>query len=464
MSNTGGKVIPFMRPLTGGGKHEPYALDAQFEMALVYLCAIKPRMWHRIGRHLDPDALAHAAAKLVTQAARAHAVETGQPPDSFTLINQRIARMEHDGKVTHEQREDVRAWVLLAIEEELPDEDAMAEAMKPVLQRRAHKDAARTMAQEIGKHDADMDRVVDIVEKARSIGADTGQVAQQVGVRSVAIVDAARAVSRLSTGILELDDVLEGGVPRGSECCFVADSGGGKSMALVHAAVHAALMGQRVHYLTLELPEAEIHARILANLYGEALSDVIHEASILAKLEARMLIHPSWFGTVLRLTVGWAAPKATTTTDVINLVRDIEKEIGEPVDVLVIDYMDKIKPVKMKAIEHSNTYAAMGDVYETIRVWGEREQKWIYTASQSQRQKSGKRSKLDIGDIADSMEKVRAADQIITINPEDEEFALINLFVAKNRRGVSRKTVGPIQTDFAHGRIVVAHPSQYQIP
>ncbi len=464
MSNTGGKVIPFARPLTGGGKHEPYALDEVFERALVYLSVTKPKLWQRIGRHLDPEALGNPVHKLVINAARAYALEAGRPAESFVVINQRLARQEHDGKLTHEQRMSVRDWIDVVIEEDYPDEDAIADEMKPVLQRRAHKDAARTMAQEIGKNDADMDRVVEIVDKARTIGDDTGQTAQQVGTRSFLIVNAARAISRLTTGVLELDDCIEGGLPRGSLCCYVADSGGGKSMALIHNAVNAALMGQRVHYITLELPEAEIHARMLANLYGEPLSDVIHDENVLKRLEARMLTQPTWFGTTLRLTVGWMAPKATTTADIIAAVRDIEKETGETVDVVVVDYMDKVRPVAVKKIDQSNTYAAMGDVYETVRVWGESEGKWTITASQSQRQKSGKRSKLDMGDIADSMEKIRASDQIITINPEDDEYTLVSLFVAKNRRGVSRKTVGPIETDFAHGRFTTAHGAQYRVP
>jgi len=464
MTDQGAKILPFMRPLTGGGKHEPYALDEDFERALVYLSVIRPRMWQRIGRHLDPDALSHPVSRLVITAARAHAIETGRPPTSFTVVNQRLSRMEHEGKLTHEQRLAVRAWVDIVIEEEHPDEDALADEMKPVLQRRAHKEAARAATQEIGKHDGDMERVVDIVEKARTIGDDTGSTAHQVGTMSVDLITAARALSRVTTGILELDDVLEGGVPRGAQVVIVADSGGGKSMGLVHAGVHAALMGQRVHYVSLELPEAEIHARILANLYAASLSDVVHDVGTLAAIQSRVAAHPTWFGTTLRFTVGWLPPKATTTTDIIEAVRAVEKETGEPVDVVIVDYMDKVKPAKGKVADPSNTYAAMGDVYETIRVWGERERKWTWTASQSQRQKTGKRSKLDMGDVADSMEKVRAADIIITLNPEDDAYTQVSFFVAKNRLGPSRKSVGPIATDFAHGRIVEAHPAQYKVP
>jgi hypothetical protein len=55
-------------------------------------------------------------------------------------------------------------------------------------------------------------------------------------------------------------------------------------------------------------------------------------------------------------------------------------------------------------------------------------------------------------DASDSMGKIRNADYVVTLNGRDDN-AQIEFFIAKNRLGVGRRTVGPLPTDFGVARI-----------
>ena len=86
-----------------------------------------------------------------------------------------------------------------------------------------------------------------------------------------------------------------------------------------------------------------------------------------------------------------------------------------------------------------------------MRLFAHETKKWVSTASQAKRS-AGKDKKRVIGldDVADSINKVRVADLVITINGQDElEYA-----VEKNRYGRAGVRVGPLPHDFACGAMV----------
>jgi hypothetical protein len=49
------------------------------------------------------------------------------------------------------------------------------------------------------------------------------------------------------------------------------------------------------------------------------------------------------------------------------------------------------------------------------------------------------------------MNKVRVADLVLTLNVHDDG-ASLEYYVAKNRLGVSRQSIGPLPQDWKHGR------------
>ena len=101
-----------------------------------------------------------------------------------------------------------------------------------------------------------------------------------------------------------------------------------------------------------------------------------------------------------------------------------------------------------------NEYLAMRYVYEGLRRdIAVARGMWVWTASQASRPSKDSNKRLDLHHVADSMHKVRVADQIITLNPKDDGQQM-EFFIAKNRMGKARFSVGPIVTDFEKARIV----------
>jgi hypothetical protein len=194
-------------------------------------------------------------------------------------------------------------------------------------------------------------------------------------------------------------------------------------------------------FITLELPKPLILARLFANLLDIPIDEVLTTAVDIAKQKASS----QRFGTCI---IEEFAPKVTTVDDVKEFVEKIEAELKRPVDLLVIDYADKLGTRKLV----DSSYQAMSQVYEGLRYYAVEKNMWVWTASQPQRSKDKGKKKIEIDNLSDSQEKVRVADMVLAINKKDEgtqlEFCLL-----KNRMGTADQTVGPLPHEFDMGRI-----------
>jgi KaiC/GvpD/RAD55 family RecA-like ATPase len=312
-------------------------------------------------------------------------------------------------------------------------------------------DAVRMATSTLGKGDEGLDTVVDLLNRAQRIGACDSSTGTTVGPASFDVILRMREVQRMRTGIMELDDILDGGYVRGTETVFLGDTGGGKSMALVQSASSAALQGFIACYATLELPVPIVLARLKANLTGVPTNDILYDDAAAERSKVRLAeIQVAGFGGIV---VKEFTPKATTPDDLFRWVRDVEREIGRDVDVLVVDYADKLAvPKQAESGKEKGEYAGQLLIYEGLRVWATTNRRWVITASQASRSKD-RTKKLDTSDVADSLHKVRVADLVITLNPRGEENDQMISFGAKNRLGKGRASVGPLPTEFACARV-----------
>ena len=214
------------------------------------------------------------------------------------------------------------------------------------------------------------------------------------------------------------------------------------SMMLSHIAADALFEGMSVLYATLELPEAEVLARLKANLTGLPINAILDGSmeqakSRIAELETRLGI-----GYVQEFT-----PHMTTVADLGEWVTRCEDTIGSSIDVLIVDYADRLS-----APTEKSEYQAMRVVYEELRQLGVDHNCFNWTASQASRQQKGSK-RTDLNHVADSMHKVRIADLVITLNVKGEDTDLLEYYIAKHRTGRSRVIVGPLPTEFERGRI-----------
>jgi hypothetical protein len=142
-------------------------------------------------------------------------------------------------------------------------------------------------------------------------------------------------------------------------------------------------------------------------------------------------------------------PKVTTVQDTLDWVDSCEQKDGEKIDLLVTDYADKFG--FGKDTKSSDTYTGGGVVFEALRTDAVDNNRWDWTASQSQGRDKKNTKRIDIEHVADSMNKVRVADLVMTLNIHDEGQSLL-YYIAKNRLGEGRQSIGPLPQDWRHGR------------
>jgi hypothetical protein len=426
-----------------------YGFSASFErLVTLYACADLD-FYARLGHALEPDLLAAAPARLALQAAQAVAFDAGKPPAGAIIVIQRVRRWVQDGRVP---MADLLAMGDYLDEADQLREDAgvtpdavLAEALAPV-RRRLEQKATEQALSSFGKG-GDFDSVVDLLGKARGLGE-----AHAVGLGvdlagAFGAIHSVRAVDYLETGIGVLDAELGGGVPRGTQTVVVGGPGDGKSMFMTHMAAHAARDGLNVAIATLELPVAVQMSRLLANLTG------VPESEIRAgRTQTASQVLQKVLPTLGRVRCEHFTAHATTVSDVLAWLANVERIQGAPVDLFVLDYADKLQATGKDA----NEYTAMRRVYEDLRIWAEREQKWMVTASQAKARTKDNKKRRDVEDAADSMHKARVCDLMLTLTVTGEDpVREVSVFVAKNRLGRSRFAVGPLPTDFPMGRMVV---------
>ena len=427
-------------------KAEPYNLDPVFERAVVTLACCNPRFYGRIGEELDPELLKTEPAKLALRAARAIYKDVGHGPDAGVIVIQRLRRMMADGKVTLEAIKEVAEMFDEAEDSGLPSPETVVGEMAPILQRRIRDEAVKVAIDSYGKS-GDLSKAVLLEGRASRVGQVDTSVGTVLGPESWAEVASLKDLERMKTGVVELDSVLDGGLQRGGLGVLVGGSGDGKSMGLSHIGAVNLVEGAFVGYATLELPRAEVLARIKANMTQVPINllkagEVAEAKRALAKLGPKLG----------KLVVQDFTPYATTFDDIKEWVERSEDFAGREMDLLIVDYGDKVGVKKAK--DEESGYSQGRVVYEGMRIYAHDRKKFCWTASQGTRQKD-KRKRLDLNDVADSMHKIRVADLVVTLNVKEEgDLLTILLYVAKHRTGRSRVEVGPFPTAYEFGQMV----------
>lgn len=387
-------------------------------------------------------------AKKALEALRAIANDLGRGPSDSSMVIQRLRRFRDEGKVTLEE---IRAVVELlddAEEEGLPPDDEVIAEVAPILKRRAQQSAVRKAITAHGK-DSDLTEVANEILDAQRIGqVDTSQ-GTRIGTDSFEAIRVLRRMQRLPIGIDQLDLQLSGGLARKALGVIVGGAGDGKSMMLSHIAAQCMYDGLSVVYATLEIPEGEVLARIKANLTDMTIDEITSGDGEqecmrrLAYLANRQFDFRPGLG--LGITKEFS-PFTTTVHDIRTWLDNCEAQEGRPIDVLIVDYADR-----MGAPKESGDYNAQKVIYEGLRNVIDERGIFGWTACQATRS-SDKSRRHDLNDMADSMHKGRIADLVITLNLSKDGDE-IEYYVAKHRTGKSRFSIGPDKHWFENGQM-----------
>jgi len=433
----------------------PYALEEDVERAVVLAECGEPRFHSAIGRAMDPDRMRSPEARMLMAAAHAIASKTGNPPSWPALAIQHLTTLSSKGKVTWDQVQACKDYLLEAMAQPLVHADELVASVLPIIQRVRHKEAI-VDALDGYKNNASPADTAAAFEAVAKLGKTTGSVMRSIDdivAQPQFFVDVDKDL--LQFGIPELDEAIGGGMEKGSLSLLVGGSGAGKSMALAHVAVEALLLGHHVFYLTLELSEGRVAQRIARNLTDMTRREVRLDPAEARRRYAAVRAMPG----AGRFLVGYAEPLVTSPADVRRLVEASARENpGFDPRVIVVDFLDKLR-CNPKASLYEDMLACTDGLRSiAVDVDG-----WAFTASQSDR-KSTNRPWLDLDAVADSMNKIRSADAVVAIGRTDDDKAadLIRFCVPKRREGEGAHTrVGPLAWDPERGRITVVSNRTY---
>lgn len=426
---------------------DPYPFAPQFEHAFVVALCGSAKLYALVGTAIEVDALSgdkFGPPQLLTRACNAIFKEIGRGPDSHVVVMQRIRSWHDDGLISMDQT-NAAVDYLTGYDGELPETETLANEVARVIKQRMHHDAMLQMHEVYAgnRRPEDVRQTLELAESLGKVDTDLGVVMGKGSFNEIARL---RSLDRLPTGVIELDAHTGGGLPRGQQMFYLAAPGGGKSIALSSQAAFGLRRRLLVGEVTLELPAGVILARVKANLTGIPINSIMSgDTNRCEELLEQM--QPS-LGTFY---VKHFTAYTTTNAHIEDWVKSIEDREGMKMDLLVVDYADKLGVPAASEKRNSAEYHAMRVIYERFRIHAHERQAWMVTASQPTRAHKG-RLLLDLDHCADSQHKVRIADQVISINPRDE--GETNLFyVAKNRTGASQMKVGPIPHEYHLGRI-----------
>lgn len=436
----------------------PYGWNVEFERALIAGVCTRKDVFDRVGRALRIEYITDPAAKMALDAAQAIERETNSAPASSIIVWARLDRWHEEGRVTREAADAAYNCI-----EDAVDAGALASISGVIaeattfVKRRMEEDALADLHGEYARRGDVSGKARSLFERIERVGSQEESFGSLLGADSFAELDALHAMSRLPTGIDELDFDIGGGLPLGNLGVIVGPTGGGKSMMLSQIAAISAAAGCVTGYITLELPRAVIDLRINCALTDCDVTEVANQNSVGRKECLRRL--EMIRGSVGAVAVQYLSPAVTSMEAIQAWSETVEDRLGKKMTVLLIDYVNKVG-----ARGHfKSKYDSSEPVMDGMRRNALDHSRWIWTAAQATRG-VGKGRALTTDDVGESLHYVKSAALALGLTRASREEAdtTMRVTVMKNTYGKADFSVGPIATDFAFGRLsdveILPHP------
>lgn len=415
---------------------ESYGLQDRFEKEVLH-CLIKSnKFFFRLSKFIISEAFSDPIRCLIARAALAISLELKKAPGSEDVVLQRINRWSGEGTVSREQVVDACELIFdIQNQDSHLDEEAVINELVPVLQERRNRESLKNAMQLIIARES----LSPLVEELQATGR-LGQVERLIGMDPVsgAMVDSierVRKTSRLSTGIWDLDGVLQGGIPVATLSVIMGPPGGGKSMFLTNLAGKALRDGLNVRIVTLELSRETWAARLMSHLSDVPTTHILDGSMAMEALDRVSRIKNLGRASIVQ------ASQTTHVQEILDWVATDEAETGWETDLLDIDYADLIGMHK-----GVGTYEGQKEVYLALRQWALDRNKWTCTASATKR-KDNPKHVYTLEDAGDSQHKPRISD-LWLIGTPNSDCSQMDISVAKNRYG-QRGALVTVDTDFS---------------
>lgn len=430
---------------------ERYPFTRDFEEQIAFAVAARPQFYEKLGYAIDPERMPSDEAKVLVLAAQEFAREAGAPPNSTTVTLQLVRKRVADGKASYEDFEKAVALITAAGPRVVENSvEALMTAAIPLVRKVEGDRAFRESIPDIGQ--GNMEKVAARFDRVAKLGKHRSGSAGfmlQATQEHVSALLAETQQERLPTGIVELDEALEGGLELPGLGLVMAGPGDGKSFFLCQIAVEALLTGIDVAYMTLEMSEASIARRIYQNLTGIGKEEMgVRQVEVSRRLG---LLQEDGLG---KLAILYESPRVTTPAVLMRWLDDLEREKKMHPTMVIVDYADKMRAGRSS--KDRKLYDEMEEVYEVLRSGiGVARGCRVWTASQTNRE-SVRKKHLDNDAVSDAMGKVRVPDLVVAAEraQSDVDDDTIRFRVTKRREDGDGQAVGPLPRDCGRGRIV----------
>ena len=278
----------------------------------------------------------------------------------------------------------------------------------------------------------DVKRMRDTLDFSEEIGSDVKEVYEEV----LENVVNPESNVRIKTGIKGLDNITGGGFGKGEISVLIAPPGIGKTMFLLNCMYAALVNRKNVLLLSCELSEMRLLERLYRRIAKVSREEVRLNKDIVAKELSRFFRFTKAKGIIL-----YKRPYFWKVEDV-DLYIDKLRSRGQDIDVLLIDYLDKLD------VGRREYRLALRDLTEDLRYLSIEKNIAVITATQANRLSL---SSIMITEehVSESFGKVEVSDVVLSLSRtfKDEGKNMGKLVMLKNRDRGGRGVIIPVRMD-----------------
>lgn len=248
-------------------------------------------------------------------------------------------------------------------------------------------------------------------------------------------------IVRYKTGYNELDGLINHGGPSpGETLILLAATNVGKSMVLCNLAMNSVVQNLDTLYVTLEMVDFKVAARMLGIATGVDLQRFTTQPQIVSDRCERLRN-----STQAQLVIAEMPPNETHIGHIQALIRTLQRQHNWTPKVICIDYLELLVCRPQLTTRNDSDYQRQRYVATDVCGLGKKENCLVYSATQGNRSSLGGSEVIDLDKIADSYGKAMPVDYVISLNQTEQELqqlpARMRGFVAKNRNGPKYQTI-----------------------
>ncbi len=245
---------------------------------------------------------------------------------------------------------------------------------------------------------------------------------------------------RISTGMVCLDNVLLGGLAKGTVTVLAGATGSGKSVALQQVAEYAASCEKRVLFIAVEMDTIQLSFRSIARMTGL-------EASRIRR--GRLNEGEKWLvrqaiAELGKLSIHYKDAGNMSTAGIYEAVLETQKEYGS-VDLIVVDYMQILQDEQGGGNENIRLTGISRALASIAREF----QCPVLVGSQLSRESVKRHRRPTPQDLRESGSIENDATTVILLHSnydpdsgvDQEDIELITWIVGKNRNGIQNVDV-----------------------